>query len=121
MNLSSRYARRIRPFVLIELARAARHEARGEFTTAFGHLERAHVLSQRSTLLHARVHAAMFGWAFRQGVAGEMAGQAWRWLGALLKTWLWVPAGNTGGAGVPALRPMPIAPDLQRRIEQARR
>ncbi len=114
------FARRIRPAVRRELALAARHEARGEFTTAFARLERAHVLGQASTREHVRVHAAMFGWALRQRDAAEAFGQAWRVAGALLKTWLWVPVGNTGGARVGALRPMPVPPDLQRRIDAAR-
>lgn len=121
MNLSLRFARHIRPFVQAELDAAARHEARGEFESAFGRLERAHVLGQASTVEHVRVHWAMFRWALRQKVAPEACGQAWRMSGALLKTWLWVPVGNTGGTGVSGFRPMPIAPELGRLIEHARR
>lgn len=121
MNLSLRFARRIRPFVRYELDAAARCEARGEFASAFGHLERAHVLGQASTVEHVRVHWAMFRWALRQQVAIEALGQAWRIVGAFTKTWLWVPRGNTGGSNVSGLEPMPIAPDLQRLIDVARR
>lgn len=121
MNLSPHYARRIRPFVRHELDIAARRESRGEFSSAFAHLERAHVLGQASTVEHVRVHWAMFCWALRQNVAGEAVGQAWRLAGALLKTWFWVPVGNTGGAGVSGFKPMPIPLDLQRCIDVARR
>lgn len=121
MNLSLRFARRIRPFVQCELDAAALQEGRGEFTTAFSHLERAHVLGQASTIEHVRVHWAMLCWALRQNVAIEAAGQAWRLLGALLKTWLWVPVGNTGGVSVSGFKPMPISPELQRLIDRARR
>lgn len=121
MNLSLRYARRIRPFVRNELDAAARLESRGEFGSAFAHLERAHVLGQASTVEHVRVHWAMLCWALRQNAASEAVGQAWRVVGAFLKTWLWVPVGNTGGAGVSGFRPMPVAPDLQRCIDTARR
>lgn len=120
MNISLRFARRIRPFVQAELDAAARREARGEFDSAFARLERAHVLGQASTVEHLRVHWAMFRWALRQKVAAEAFGQAWRMFGALLKTWLWVPVGNTGGAGVSGFRPMPIPPELRRLIELAR-
>jgi hypothetical protein len=48
MNLSPRFARRIRPFVQVELDAAVRHESRGEFGSAFARLERAHVLGQAS-------------------------------------------------------------------------
>lgn len=120
MNLSPRFARRIRPFVQRELSAAAWHEARGEFATAFGHLERAHVLGQASTVEHVRVHWAMFQWSLRQNVCVEAVGQAWRIAGALLKTWLWVPVGNTGGAGVSGFKPMPVPSELQRLIAVAR-
>lgn len=121
MNLSPRFARRIRPFVRHELAAAARCEARDEAAAAFGHLERAHVLGQASTVEHVRVHAAMLRWALRHRQGAEAIGQAWRLLGALAKTWLWVPVGNTGGADVSGLRPLPIPADLQRVIDTARR
>ena len=56
----------------------------------------------------------------RQHAAAEALGQAWRIAGALLKTWLWVPVGNTGGAGVSGLEPMPVPANLQRLIDFAR-
>ena len=121
MNVSTRFTRRIRPFVQGELDAARRHEARGEFATAFGHLERAHVLGQSSTVEHVRVHCAMFGWALRQNACMEVVGQAWRIAAAFLKTWLWVPAGNTGGAGISGFEPMPIPLELQRLIDAARK
>lgn len=121
MNLSLRFARRIRPFVQYELDAAARHESRGEFASAFVRLERAHVLGQASTVEHVRVHWAMFCWALRQQVTVEAIGQAWRMVGAFTKTWLWVPLGNTGGSNVSGFEPMPVAPDLQRLIDLARR
>lgn len=121
MNLSLRYARRIRPFVRHELDAAARCESGGDFKAAFAHLERAHVLAQASTVAHVRVHVAMFTWALRHHRTGEALGQAWRIAGAFLKTWLWVPIGNTGGANVSGFKPMPVPPDLQRCIDVARR
>jgi hypothetical protein len=63
----------------------------------------------------------MFRWAVRQNVATEAVGQAWRMAGALLKTWLWVPTGNTGGARVSGFKAMPIPSELQRVIDVARR
>lgn len=94
---------------------------RGDAASAFVHLERAHVLAQASTPEHVRVHWAMFCWGLRQHAAGECIGQVWRLAGALLKTWLWVPPGNTGGTNVSGFKPMPIPPDLQSLIDQARR
>lgn len=121
MNLSFRFARQIRPFVQGELNAAARCDARGDFASSFAHLERAHILGQASTVEHVRVHWAMLRWAVRQAVASEAAGQAWRMTGALLKTWLWVPVGNTGGANVSGFRPMRIPAELQLILDSARR
>ena len=69
---------------------------------------------------HVRVHWAMFRWALRHNVAREALGQGWRIVGAALKTWLWVPTGNTGGANVSGVRPMAVPTDLQRLIDGAR-
>ena len=114
------FAQRIRPFVQTELDAARALESRGEFASAFSRLERAHVLGQASTCEHVRVHAAMLGWAVRHGVQTEAMGQLVRILGAATKTlWGAVPRGNTGGANVNPLKPMPIPPDLQDLIDAA--
>ncbi|MBT9499721.1 MAG: DUF3703 domain-containing protein [Burkholderiaceae bacterium] len=114
------FSQRIRPFVQVELDAARTLEARGEFASAFRRLERAHVLGQASTREHVRVHVAMLGWAVRQRVGPEAFGQLLRILGAATKTaWGAVPRGNTGGANVSALKPMPTPPDLQHLIDAA--
>lgn len=115
------FARRIHPHVATELAAARWHATRGCTDLAWHHLERAHILGQTVTGTHVRVHAAMLASALRRRDARELLGQAWRLAGAALKTWLWVPVGNTGGANVSGLRPMPVPPDLQRLIDAARR
>ncbi len=93
-------------------ARAAR--VRGELRLAFAELERAHILGQRFLWPHIVTHLAMLhiGWLRRDW--REVAGQLLR-LVATLPGWLsgWVPKGNPGGAAVPALKPMPVPPDLQ--------
>jgi hypothetical protein len=115
----SNFALRINPSVHIELATAARLDASGDAVSAFAHLERAHILGQSSTVQHVRVHWAMFCWALRHNVVGETVGQLWRIVGAALKTWLWVPMGNTGGSNVSGFKPMPVPADLQRLIDAA--
>ena len=111
-----RFTARIRPAVERELALASNGSR-----TAFNHLERAHVLGQSSTLLHVRVHWHMLMWGIRQHSAREVFGQALRIAGAALLTpFGLVPAGNTGGANVSPLEPMPIPLDLQGEIDAAR-
>ncbi|MEO5858915.1 MAG: DUF3703 domain-containing protein, partial [Pyrinomonadaceae bacterium] len=58
----------------------------------------------------------------RTGDKREIAGQALRIAGAATKTPLGIyPAGNTGGANVSPIRPMPIADDLQEILRAAKK
>ena len=112
----SRFAENIRPYVDAELRAADLDTA-----LAFVHLERAHVLGQASTREHVRVHWRMLRWAWRHRDAREFAGQLLRIVGAATKTFIGlVPAGNTGGANVSAVRPMPVDPELAAIIDRAR-
>jgi hypothetical protein len=101
------------PYVQNELRAANHFEKQSEFEAAFRHLERAHVLSQNWTWQHVRVHWHMFVWGARRRDWREVAGQAFRIVGAAAKTGLGlVPRGNTGGANVSPFRAMAIAEDL---------
>lgn len=112
---------RIRTHVDAELAASRAAERAGDASAAFHHLERAHVLGQRSTVQHVRVHIAMLVWGLRNHKAREVFGQFTRVTGAATKTWLgFVPQGNTGGANVSPFKPMAIPDDLAELIEVAR-
>lgn len=95
-----------------EMSQAKERFARGELDVAFHHLERAHILGQRHTWRHVESHLWMLrvGWAERS--VKEIVGQLLRIPAALLFSRIWVPVGNTGGANVSALRPMPVPEDL---------
>lgn len=115
------FAIRIRPSVRAELEASALAEARGQFHTAFRHLERAHVLGQLATSEHVRVHWRMFRFALRNRMSREACGQSWRIVGAALFTAVgMVPTGNTGGSDVGGFRRMPVPPDLQAELDAAR-
>jgi Protein of unknown function (DUF3703) len=94
----------------------AREAARGgDRRRAWHHLERAHVLSQAYAWPHVHVHALMLGAGLRRGDVREVLGQLVRALVAAPGSWLGrAPLGNTGGADVGMLTPMPIAEDLRR-------
>ncbi|MGB5104358.1 MAG: DUF3703 domain-containing protein, partial [Steroidobacteraceae bacterium] len=47
----------------------------GDLDGAFRHLERAHILGQRSTRLHVRSHVGMLGVGWRRRDAREVSGQ----------------------------------------------
>ena len=92
-------------------ARAAR--ARGDEAAEWRHLERAHILSQPKAVLHVRTHVAMLAAGIRRHDRREVIGQLLRLVvagpGSLTGRY---PVGNTGGADVNALTPMPIPDDL---------
>ena len=120
--INSSFARNIRPFVEAELQIAADLSAQGRSQPAFTHLERAHVLGQASTAHHVRVHWCMLLWGVQQRNAKECLGQLLRIAGAATITVFGlVPHGNTGGANVSPFKPMQLPPELEIRIQQARR
>jgi len=93
-------------------ARAARQES--DFEAEWRHLERSHVLSQPMAGPHVRTHVAMLGFGLRHRDGREIFGQLLRLAVAAPGTWARrYPVGNTGGANVSALEPMPIPDDLQ--------
>jgi hypothetical protein len=109
----SSFDRRIRSSVDAELAAATVTERKGDLASSFRHLERAHILGQRSTLQHVRVHFFMLMWGLRRRDGGEIGGQIIRVIGAATMTWAgMVPPGNTGGSNVSAFKVMPIDDDL---------
>jgi len=97
-------------------ALAARHA--GDAALEWRHLERAHIVSQPLVGLHVRTHVAMLSAAARRGERREILGQAMRLLlagpGSLTGRY---PVGNTGGADVSALRPMPVPDDLRATLD----
>lgn len=116
------FALLIQPSVQAELDAAASAEARGNFHTAFQHLQRAHVLGQPATAEHVRVHWRMFRFALRNRLGGEAFGQSWRLVAASLFTAFGlVPEGNTGGSDVSGFRRLPVPMELQQVIDAAHR
>jgi hypothetical protein len=105
--------RKLRRLYRIELTQAKRCYHQGLWSQAFGHLERAHVLGQRFLVAHYVTHWWMLKCGWRLGSVKEVLGQLLRLL-AVLPGFLtgWVPLGNTGGANVSAIRPMPLPAEL---------
>ena len=97
-----------------EIALARQAYQANSYAVSFAHLERAHILGQRYFYPHLITHAWMFRIGPRTRRWREVFGQLLRLL-AVVPGFLfgWVPIGNTGGANVSALRPMPIPEDLK--------
>lgn len=85
----------------------------GDLDDAFRHLERAHILGQRYVLPHTASHAWMLRIGLRRRDVREIVGQLQRIAASLVFSRIWVPIGNTGGADVRALQPMPVPDDLR--------
>ena len=63
---------------------------------------------------HVRTHVSMLGYGFRHRDRREVLGQVIRLMVAAPGSWTGrYPVGNTGGAHVSALSPMPIPDDLK--------
>ena len=87
---------------------------RGDYETAWSHLERAHILAQKMPLLHTFSHFKMLGLAFRQRDVGEILGQLHRLILAAPASWLGLlPFGNVGSSRVSPFLKMDIPKDLQ--------
>jgi hypothetical protein len=95
-------------------ASAAREAWRqGDLDAAFRRLERAHILGQPWAGAHSWTHWMMLRIGWRRRDAREIGGQVLRLAAGGLLSWLGrLPAGNTGGADVPATRAMPLPDDL---------
>lgn len=79
----------------MELAAASLASERGDFETAFKHLELPHILSRRHTFAHVRAHCWMLRIGLRRQAPREVVGQMLRVVAALLFSSIWVPAGCT--------------------------
>ena len=105
---------RLRSAFIQELESAEHAERSDDLVRAWGHLERAHVLSQAHAWQHLHVHAQMLAFAWRRRDFGELAGQLPRLLLAAPGSWTGrAPRGNTGGADVGIFTPMRIPADLE--------
>lgn len=119
--VSKTFKQRICESVDAEIAAAERLLLADDMAGAFYHLERAHVLGQSITFAHTRVHWRMLKIGWKMKNFREILGQIFRIAGASTKTPLGIyPAGNTGGANVYFFQPMPVAPDLQAILDEAR-
>jgi Protein of unknown function (DUF3703) len=96
-----------------ELHAASKAIVAGHVEPAFHHLERAHILSQRHTSEHVRVHWLMLRLGLTAGAWREVVGQSSRLVAAALFSRIWVPSGNTGRANVSAFRSMPVPDELR--------
>jgi hypothetical protein len=95
----------------VKAARAA--YSVGDLDGSFRLLERAHILGQPWVVPHTVSHWLMLKVGWRRGDGREVRGQLLRLAaGGLLSLVRWLPEGNTGGADVSPVKPMPLPADL---------
>lgn len=110
----------LKPFYSDELANYRQRLQIDDLSGAWRHLERAHVIGQAYPLEHSHVHWLMLRFGFRIKSAREIFGQLPRLLVGGVKSFVGkIPVGNTGGANVPPLRPLPIEADIREMFRKA--
>ncbi len=103
----------VRPYYEAELRNSEEARLRGDLQHEWHHLERAHILGQRWPREHNAVHWRMLVFGFRTKNTREIIGQLPRLILGGVKSFVGtVPIGNTGGANVPALKPLALPDDL---------
>ena len=108
----------VRPYYEAELRKSEEARMRSDMQLEWHHLERAHILGQRWPREHNAVHWRMLVFGFRTKNTREIIGQLPRPIIGGVKSFVGtVPIGNTGGAGVPAMRTMPLPQDLSVLLE----
>lgn len=101
-----------------ELSRA-RFFRSHDIANCWHHLERAHIIGQKYPIPHTAVHWEMLKFGLRIKSANEIVGQLPRLIFGGVKSFVGkVPVGNTGGANVHPLKPMPIRADIQELFEK---
>ena len=110
----------LRPHYRLEITCARREFAARNYVASWRHLERAHVLGQPYPVAHTAVHVRMLWFGVRLKNLREIIGQIPRLIFGGVKSFVGrIPVGNTGGANVSALQPMPIPSDLAQIIASA--
>jgi len=98
----------------LEMSEAQSAYSSDDLTRAIAHLERAHILGQRTFFRHWITHWWMLKIGLDNMDLREISGQCLRLI-AVIPGYVfgWVPKGNTGGANVSPLSPMPLPDDLE--------
>lgn len=109
---------KLREAICSEMDKAIHFYETNELDFAFYHLERAHILGQSYIIPHTKSHWWMLKIGFRQRNFREMLGQVTRIIASIVFSKIWVPLGNTGGANVNPLKPMPIPDDLKNFLDK---
>ena len=85
-----------------------------QYSSAWYHLERSHIIGQSYPIEHTYSHWLMLKFGVMDKNTKEVIGQILRLIVGGWKSFInHIPLGNTGGTNVPPLRPMPIPDDIK--------
>ena len=114
MKINTKIPQTLAPHFNMELELYRSFLAAGDYSGAWYHLERAHVIGQAYPWPHTYVHWLMLKFGIKIKDRKEILGQLPRLMVGGVKSFVGkIPVGNTVGAYVSPLRPMPIANDIQ--------
>lgn len=114
MKLYTRMPEELKPYYNLEISNYQLKLNNGELMEAWNHLERAHVIGQAYPYQHSYAHWKMLLFGIKVKSIREIVGQLPRLLVGGVKSFVGkTPTGNTGGADVPPLKPIPIQQDIQ--------
>ncbi|MGB4974360.1 MAG: DUF3703 domain-containing protein [Cyclobacteriaceae bacterium] len=110
----------LKPYFGLELISYHKALAHHNFTKAWRHLERAHVIGQAYPFAHSHIHWKMLLFGIKIKSAKEIVGQVPRLLVGGIKSFVGkIPVGNTGGSNIPPLKPLPLSEDIKSIFAQA--
>lgn len=120
MKFYTSLPKKLRPFYELELSNYKNEYLKENYKQAWIHLERAHILAQRYPYSHTYVYLKMLEFGFKIKDTREILGQIPRLLFGGIKSFVGkIPIGNTGGANVAPLKPLPISNDLKEIFSKA--
>lgn len=105
----------------LEMGEAIRSYKLNDFDSSFHHLERAHILGQRYIIPHTKSHWWMLKVGIKKRNIKDVFGQVTRMIASVVFSRMWVPLGNTGGANVNPMKPMPIPEDLKKILSESKK
>ncbi len=115
MKFNTKLPKVLKPYFEEEIVNFESAFSKNDYVLAFQHLENAHIIGQAYPFAHTFVHWKMLHFGIKIKNTKEVIGQIPRLIFGGIKSFIDViPTGNTGGANVSALKPMPIRPELQR-------
>jgi hypothetical protein len=120
MKFNTKLPEVLKPHYLKELLSYQEELQKDNLQKAWQHLERAHIIGQSFPFQHSYVHWKMLQFGFRIKSTKEIIGQIPRLVFGGVKSFVGkVPVGNTGGANVPPLKSLPLAPELEQLLSKA--